>query len=88
VFVSISRVTDYQPFTIRSHLGDVLKSGDSFVGYDLQHISAMNDELQDKKIQNDAILIRKKKETKRMYKLKRIDIEKLEKKKKQNKPDD
>lgn len=41
-----------------------------------------------KKIQNDAILIRKKKETKRMYKLKRIDIEKLEKKKKQNKPDD
>jgi hypothetical protein len=35
VFVSISRVTDYEPFTIRSHLGDILKSGDSFIGYDL-----------------------------------------------------
>lgn len=61
-------------------MGDFLKPGDEFVGFDLAKMTM--EELDDIKNKPEAILIRKKKEgKKRIYTLKRMDIEKLEKKK-------
>ncbi len=78
--VDVCRTTDYQQFQIRSHLGDFLKAGDLFVGFDVSNMTM--EELDDIKNKPEAILIRKKKEgKKRIYTLKRMDIEKLEKKK-------
>jgi len=57
-----------------------LKPGDEFIGFDLEKMTI--EELDLVKKRPEAILIRKKKEAKkRIYTLKRMDIEKLEKKK-------
>jgi hypothetical protein len=61
-------------------LGDILKPGDEFIGFDLTNVTV--EELEFLKNKPEVILIRKRKEAKkRIYKLKRMDIEKLEKKK-------
>lgn len=67
------------PFRIRCHLGDILKPGDIFLGFDLEKLTV--EELEDLKNKPEAILLRKKRESKkRMYQLQRFEIEKLEKK--------
>ena len=48
VFVDIARTSDFEKFQIRSHLGDILKAGDIFVGFDLKQITQMSDDLSDK----------------------------------------
>jgi len=55
-------------------LGDILKPGDEFIGFDLNNVTV--EELEFLKNKPEVILIRKRREAKkRIYKLKRFDIE-------------
>lgn len=77
----MSRTTDWKTFSVKSHLGDILKCGTSVIGYDL---SVLNLSDADINISNlaDVILVKKmpqtKAEKKRIWKLKRMNIEEME----------
>ena len=65
---------------MRSHLGEILRNGETWYGFDLSRMTL--DDAYNDKVNLEVILIRKKREgNKRMWKLKRMDIEKLENKK-------
>ena len=75
--VDVQRTTDWKPFSIRSHLGEVLRTGNIVLGFDLTKITTLND-YQDgsNKQQNDVMLVMRQKNQKkfqnRIYKLKRM----------------
>ena len=61
-------------------MGEILRNGETWYGFDLSRMTL--DDAYNDKVNLEVILIRKKREgNKRMWKLKRMDIEKLEKKK-------
>lgn len=76
--VEVSRVSDWQLFTVKTHLGDHLKVGQSLIGYDIQSIN-VTEEIADMKNVPDVILVKQMKKKKsgshRIWKLKRMDID-------------
>jgi nonsense-mediated mRNA decay protein 3 len=64
---------DYSQVEVRSHL-DCVRPGDIYLGFDLNNLTIEG--LEDCKSRPEVVLIRRKKENRRIYKLKRMDIEK------------
>ncbi len=76
--IEVQRTTDWQPFSIRSHLGEILKTGHIVQGFDLTTMSTLNDEQGQLHPGNrtDVVLVMRQKNTnrhKRIYKLKRME---------------
>jgi len=57
VWLEVARMSDWKTFQIRCHLGDIFKSGDVFLGFDIEKLNV--EELNDVKNLPEAILIRK-----------------------------
>lgn len=57
VWLEVARMSDWKTFQIRCHLGDIFKSGDIFLGFDIEKLNV--EELNDVKNLPEAILIRK-----------------------------
>lgn len=74
-------MSDWQTFSVKSHLGDILKCGTSVIGYDITTLNLSNADIN---LQNlaDIILVKKvpqsKQEKKRIWKLKRMNIEEID----------
>eukprot|EP01015_Nassula_variabilis_P023847 TRINITY_DN449_c0_g1_i6.p1 TRINITY_DN449_c0_g1~~TRINITY_DN449_c0_g1_i6.p1 ORF type:complete len:476 (+),score=131.75 TRINITY_DN449_c0_g1_i6:66-1493(+) len=90
--VQVARVSDWSTIYIKTHLGNILKEGDSALGYDFMSLQLRDDEDLSKQLKHaqDAILYRKhygekKKNSRRVWKLKRMDIEDGEEDKKKKK---
>jgi len=76
VRASIARVTDYQNFDVKTHLGDVLKVGASVLGFDISSLNLNVDDNSTLKMLPDVILIKKsysKNLKKRIWKLKQLE---------------
>lgn len=76
--VVVSRVSDWQLFTLKTHLGEHLRVGQSLIGYDVQSMNITED-IQSMPNVPDVILVKKMKEKKsgssRIWKLRRLDID-------------
>ena len=85
VRLEVARVSDWKHFQVKCHLGDIFKSGDIFLGFDIEQLNV--EELTELKNLPEVVLIRKlrNKENKRIYKLKRMEMEQQEQEKKQGK---
>eukprot|EP01017_Pseudomicrothorax_dubius_P033400 TRINITY_DN4472_c0_g2_i1.p1 TRINITY_DN4472_c0_g2~~TRINITY_DN4472_c0_g2_i1.p1 ORF type:complete len:590 (+),score=125.96 TRINITY_DN4472_c0_g2_i1:34-1803(+) len=79
--VEVSRTSDWQPFFVKTHLGDIIKSGDTVLGFDLSTLS-LPEELDERfvtRLAQDVFLVRKvyqgRRTKKRVWKLRRMNIE-------------
>lgn len=96
VRVTVGRNSDMTMFDVKTHLGDIIKEGDTVIGYDLTTMTFSGMEERNLNLSNleDVILVKKiypeRKKTKRNWKLKQLPKEaELQKKKdKKEKKDD
>lgn len=80
-YVEVSKVNDNATYCTQTHLGHILKHGDTVVGYEVKSINCTEDlqSMKNQKSLPDVILIRKvydeKYKKKKIWKLKRLEVE-------------